>query len=400
MTVPKAPAARSAPAGPHGRGGDDDELILTNARVVTPGGVTHGHVVVREGTIAEVGAGAARVPSALDLEGDLLTPGLVELHSDNLEHHLQPRPKVQWPFLPAIMAHDAQIAGAGITTILDALRLGDDDVGSEAGHSAQLVDAIAEAGRRNMLRAEHLLHMRAELPVPDLAEAVEPFTWNPSLRLVSLMDHSPGQRQFQDIEVWKTYYRGKFGYTEAQLDTLAGDLRERAATHGARNRKALAKLCVDHYIPLASHDDTTVEHVAEAAELGVSVSEFPTTMAAARAAHRAGIATVAGAPNVVRGGSHSGNVAAQELVGADVLDSLSSDYVPVSLLHAVFVLHRQTGSGLSDLFALVSRNPARMVGLTDRGEIAPGQRADLLRVRDHADAPVVGTVWRAGRRVA
>ena len=400
MTVPKAPAARCAPAGPHGRGGDDDELILTNARVVTPGGVTHGHVVVREGTIAEVGAGAARVPSALDLEGDLLTPGLVELHSDNLEHHVQPRPKVQWPFLPAIMAHDAQIAGAGITTILDALRLGDDDVGSEAGHSAQLVDAIAEAGRRNMLRAEHLLHMRAELPVPDLAEAVEPFTWNPSLRLVSLMDHSPGQRQFQDIEVWKTYYRGKFGYTEAQLDTLAGDLRERAATHGARNRKALAKLCVDHYIPLASHDDTTVEHVAEAAELGVSVSEFPTTMAAARAAHRAGIATVAGAPNVVRGGSHSGNVAAQELVGADVLDSLSSDYVPVSLLHAVFVLHRQTGSGLSDLFALVSRNPARMVGLTDRGEIAPGQRADLLRVRDHADAPVVGTVWRAGRRVA
>lgn len=400
MTVPKAPAARSAPAGPHGRGGDDDELILTNARVVTPGGVTHGHVVVREGTIAEVGAGAARVPSALDLEGDLLTPGLVELHSDNLEHHVQPRPKVQWPFLPAIMAHDAQIAGAGITTILDALRLGDDDVGSEAGHSAQLVDAIAEAGRRNMLRAEHLLHMRAELPVPDLAEAVEPFTWNPSLRLVSLMDHSPGQRQFQDIEVWKTYYRGKFGYTEAQLDTLAGDLRERAATHGARNRKALAKLCVDHYIPLASHDDTTVEHVAEAAELGVSVSEFPTTMAAARAAHRAGIATVAGAPNVVRGGSHSGNVAAQELVGADVLDSLSSDYVPVSLLHAVFVLHRQTGSGLSDLFALVSRNPARMVGLTDRGEIAPGQRADLLRVRDHADAPVVGPVWRAGRRVA
>ena len=400
MTVPKAPAARSAPAGPHGRGGDDDELILTNARVVTPGGVTHGHVVVREGTIAEVGAGAARVPSALDLEGDLLTPGLVELHSDNLEHHVQPRPKVQWPFLPAIMAHDAQIAGAGITTILDALRLGDDDVGSEAGHSAQLVDAIAEAGRRNMLRAEHLLHMRAELPVPDLAEAVEPFTWNPSLRLVSLMDHSPGQRQFQDIEVWKTYYRGKFGYTEAQLDTLAGELRERAATHGARNRKALAKLCVDHYIPLASHDDTTVEHVAEAAELGVSVSEFPTTMAAARAAHRAGIATVAGAPNVVRGGSHSGNVAAQELVGAAVLDSMSSDYVPVSLLHAVFVLHRQTGSGLSDLFALVSRNPARMVGLTDRGEIAPGQRADLLRVRDHADAPVVGPVWRAGRRVA
>ena len=399
MTVPKAPAARSAPAGPHGRG-DDDELILTNARVVGPSGVFHGHVVVREGTIAEVGEGEARLAGAIDLDGDLLTPGLVELHSDNLEHHVQPRPKVQWPFLPAIMAHDAQIAGAGITTILDALRLGDDDVGGEAGHSAQLVDAIAEAGRRNMLRAEHLLHIRAELPVPDLAEAVEPFTWNPSLRLVSLMDHSPGQRQFQDIEVWKTYYRGKFGHTEEQLAKLAGELQDRAATHGARNRNALAKLCLDHYIPLASHDDTTVEHVNEAAELGVSVSEFPTTLTAAQAAHRAGIATVAGAPNVVRGGSHSGNVAAEELVAAAVLDSLSSDYVPVSLLHSVFVLHRKTGADLSDLFALVTRNPARMVGLTDRGEVAPGQRADLLRVRDQGDAPVVCTVWRAGRRVA
>ena len=381
----------------------DDELILTNARVVGPRGIWHGHVVVREGTIAEVGEGAACVPGAIDLDGDLLAPGLVELHSDNLEHHIQPRPKVHWPFLPALMAHDIQIAGAGITTILDALRLGDDDVGdgggSEAGPSAQLVEAIAEAGRRNMLRAEHLLHIRAELPLAGLADAIEPFTWNPSLRLVSLMDHSPGQRQFQDIDVWKGYYRGKFGYTEDQLARLAAELKERAVTHGPRNRSALAKLCVDHYIPLASHDDTTVEHVAEAAELGVSVSEFPTTLAAAEAAHRAGIATVAGAPNVVRGGSHSGNVAAEELVGADILDSLSSDYVPVSLLHSVFVLHRKTGRNLADLFALVTRNPARMVGLTDRGEIAPGQRADLLRVRDQATAPVVCTVWRAGRRV-
>ncbi len=398
MTVPKALGARTMPAGPQGHG--DDEVILTNARVVGPSGVCRGHVIVREGTIAEVGEGGTRVAGAIDLEGDLLTPGLVELHSDNLEHHVQPRPKVQWPFLPAIMAHDAQIASAGITTILDALRLGDDDIGGVAGPNAQLVDSIAQAGRDQMLRAEHLLHIRAELPVPDLAEAIEPFTWNPSLRLVSLMDHSPGQRQFQDIEVWKTYYRGKFGYTEDQLARFADDLRERAATHCARNRQALARLCVDHYIPLASHDDTTVEHVAEAAELGVSVCEFPTTVAAAQAAHRAGIATVAGAPNVVRGGSHSGNVAAEELVDAGVLDSLSSDYVPVSLLHSVFVLHRKTGESLADLFARVARNPARMVGLTDRGEIAPGQRADLLRVRDHADAPMVTAVWRAGRRVA
>lgn len=397
MTLPKVPAARGVSRGPAGR--DPDEMILTNARVVGPSSVWRGHVVIREGTLAEVGEGKTRVPGAIDLEGDLLTPGLVELHSDNVEHHIQPRPKVNWPFLPAILAHDAQIAGAGITTILDALRLGDDDVGDEADRFAQTVDVISEANRRNMLRSEHLLHLRAELPVPDLAEAVEPFTRNPSLRLVSLMDHSPGQRQFRDIEIWKTYYRGKFGYSEQQLAKLAEELRERAASHGARNRKALARLCIDHDIPLASHDDTMVDHVTEAAELGVSISEFPTTLEAAQAAHRAGLATVAGAPNVVRGGSHSGNVPAEELAGLGVLDSLSSDYVPISLLHSAIILHRKTGQDLSDLVALITRNPARLVGLSDRGEIATGQRADMLRVRDLADAPIIRTVWRAGRRV-
>jgi alpha-D-ribose 1-methylphosphonate 5-triphosphate diphosphatase len=378
-----------------------DELILTNARVVTPGGAVFGHVVVREGTIAEVGEGATRAAGAVDLDGDLLAPGLVELHSDNIERHLHPRPKVVWPRIPAIMAHDAQIAGAGITTILDAIRIGDDDV--EQGTDslfAETVGAIAEAARANMLRAEHLLHIRAEVPVPGLVEAVAPFAQDSTLRLVSLMDHSPGQRQFQDVEIWKTYYRGKFAMTEAELARFAAAQRARAAEHADANRRALAELCLQRWIPLASHDDTTLDHVAEAAQLGVTISEFPTTLIAAEAARKAGMATVAGAPNVVRGGSHSGNVAAEELVGAQLLDALSSDYVPVSLLHSVFVLAQRLDADLAQLFALVTRNPARMVGLTDRGEIAAGQRADLIRVRPHPAAPVVRSVWRAGRRVA
>jgi alpha-D-ribose 1-methylphosphonate 5-triphosphate diphosphatase len=378
-----------------------DELILTNARVVAPGGVMTGHVVVREGTIAEVAAGGTRAAGALDLEGDLLAPGLVELHSDNIERHLHPRPRVVWPRIPAIMAHDAQVAGAGITTILDAIRIGDDDVyqGTESLF-AETVGAIAEAARANMLRAEHLLHIRAEVPVPGLAETVEPFAQDSTLRLVSLMDHSPGQRQFQDIEIWKTYYRGKFAMSEAELECFAADQQARAAEHADANRRALAELCLKRWIPLASHDDTTLEHVEEAAQLGVTISEFPTTLTAAEAARKAGMATVAGAPNVVRGGSHSGNVAAEDLAQADLLDALSSDYVPVSLLHAVFELQRRLELDLARLFALVARNPARMVGLTDRGEIAAGQRADLIRVRPQPAAPVVRGVWRAGRRVA
>lgn len=380
---------------------DLDQMVLTNARLVRPDGVGDGHVVVRDGVIAEVGEGGTRVPGAIDLDGDLLAPGLVELHSDNIERHVNPRPGVAWPALPAIMAHDAQIAGAGITTILDALRIGDDDVNRNADDVfAQVVGAIAEAGRRNMLRSEHLLHIRAEVPVPGLAEVVEPFAEDMMLRLVSLMDHSPGQRQFRDIEVWKRYYRGKYGTSEDELRRFADRQQRDAAAHADANRRALAELCLARCIPLASHDDTTADHVEEAARLGVTISEFPTTAEAAHAASRAGMAIVAGAPNVVRGGSHSGNVAAAELAEAGLLDCLSSDYVPVSLLHAVFVLEQQTGADLADLFARVTRNPARMVGLTDRGELLPGQRADLIRVRRQPEAPVVRSVWRAGRRVA
>lgn len=378
-----------------------DEFVLTNARVVRPDGVVAGHVVVREGVIAEVGEGGTRVPGALDLDGDLLAPGLVELHSDNVERHLHPRPKVTWPPLPAIMAHDAQIAGAGITTILDAIRIGDDEVYPNAtGTFSEVVGVIGEAGKRNMLRAEHLLHIRAEVPVPGLAEVVEPFAEDTTLRLVSLMDHSPGQRQFRDIEIWKHYHRGKHGVSEETLERQLSEMQDRAADHSDANRRALAELCLSRWIPLASHDDTTEEHVAEAAQLGVTISEFPTTLEAAAAARRAGMATVAGAPNVVRGGSHSGNVAAIELADAGLLDALSSDYVPVALLHSIFVLHQQMGGDLADLFARVTRNPARMVGLTDRGEIVPGQRADLIRVKQQSEAPVVRSVWRAGRRVA
>jgi alpha-D-ribose 1-methylphosphonate 5-triphosphate diphosphatase len=214
------------------------------------------------------------------------------------------------------------------------------------------------------------------------------------------MDHTPGQRQFVDLTKYREYYQGKYGLSGAEIEAAMERQRDAHERHAGANRRRVVDLCRDRGIPLASHDDATPEHVAESLADGVALAEFPTTVAAARAAHGHGIAVLMGAPNLVRGGSHSGNVSARTLAEAGMLDILSSDYVPFSLLHAAFALARHLPhTGLPAAVATVTANPACAVGLDDRGSIAPGKRADLLRVRDADDAVLVRAVWRGGARV-
>jgi alpha-D-ribose 1-methylphosphonate 5-triphosphate diphosphatase len=376
--------------------------IITNARIVTAQEEFTGSLSVEGQCIDRISSGATASAAADDWEGDYLLPGLVELHTDNLEKHLMPRPKVNWPVLSAIVAHDRQIAAAGITTVLDALSVGDID--SDSVRTRTLGDCSAglrEAAAAGILRADHLLHVRLELAEESLLDLFEPFLGDERLRLVSLMDHTPGQRQWTDIGHYRTYVTGKRGWSEDKVESMLERLLERQQRFAAANRKLVIEQCGRRAIPvpLATHDDTTIAHVEEGVSEGVTISEFPTTIAAARAARERGLGIVMGAPNVVRGGSHSGNVSAAELARADLLDVLSSDYVPASLLHAAFLLQRE-GFNLPKAVATVSRNPARMIGLDDRGEIAPGMRADFIRVRMVNEVPVVLGVWKAGRKIA
>jgi alpha-D-ribose 1-methylphosphonate 5-triphosphate diphosphatase len=376
------------------------ETALGNARVVTRGEVLRGSVCVREGRIAAVDMQNGSQGSGVDLDGDYLIPGLVELHTDNFERHMMPRPKVRWPELPALFGHDAEIAAAGITTVYDALGVGDADPEAMRGQDmAPVLAAIDHANAQGLLRAEHRLHIRLELPAPNTRELFEPFADHPLVGLISLMDHTPGQRQWENIEQARIYYCGKKGWSDAKFERAVAeskDLQERNATPNRSHFVAYARA---RGIALASHDDTKLEHVDEAHAEGVTISEFPTRVEAARAAHARGLSTVMGAPNVVRGGSHSGNVAAVELARLGLLDSLSSDYVPASLLLAAFRLVPDAGFSIAQAVATVSLNPARAAGLTDRGEIAPGLRADLVQVRLIGEQPIVRAVWREGRRV-
>ena len=377
------------------------DMILTNAMVVTEDDSFAGTVVVRDGMIVAVDEGRSTAAGALDLQGDHLLPGLIELHTDNLEKHVAPRPGVRWPMRAAVFAHDAQVASAGITTVLDALTIAEArDSQIRAEMLADATSAIAAAQNEGMLRAEHFLHLRCEVAHETVIEVFEPYLGNPLLRLVSLMDHTPGQRQFVSVEKYYEYYQGRFGYSDAEMRELTERRIAAQKLHADRHRRELAALCVDRGLPTASHDDATLEHIDEAITYGMTIAEFPTTREAAEAAHRRGMAVVMGSPNVIRGGSHSGNVSANELARANLLDILSSDYVPNSLLHSAFLLRDTLGLPLTEAVAKVATNPARMLGLLDRGAIAPGKRADLVRVALAGDLPVARQVWRGGERIA
>lgn len=375
------------------------ERILTNARIVAGAAMVRGTVHVVGDRIASIDAGNSASPAAVDLQGDFLIPGLVDIHTDNLERHLEPRPRVEWPGLPALLTHDRQMAAAGVTTVFDALCIGDRHRGCARPRDALLdaLHAMQRAQRDGLLKAEHLLHLRCEVSTDAVVDTFAALVRDPFVRLVSLMDHTPGERQWQDLERWRTANRLPVG--DEELSAIFEQRRGYPAERKIAARIEVARLARDHGLPLASHDDATTDQVAEAAAVGVTISEFPTTQAAAVAARQAGMRVVMGAPNVVLGASHSGNVSARALAAARLIDGLASDYVPMSLVEACFVVHQTSGVSLPSAVAMVAAEPAAMVGLGDRGEIASGRRADLVRVRIYERMPIVTAVWRAGERV-
>ncbi|MBA2674539.1 alpha-D-ribose 1-methylphosphonate 5-triphosphate diphosphatase [Ramlibacter sp.] len=375
------------------------QRIIRNARIVANGDTFTGCAVIEGATIRAVDRGGSSIAGAEDWGGDWLLPGLVELHTDNLEKHLVPRPGVIWNAVSATVTHDAQCAAAGITTVLDSIVIGDMDQGGTRSQTYRAsIDALHACRDSGLLRVEHLLHLRCEVSAPDIVENFEAYADDALVELVSVMDHMPGQRQWRDLVKYRRYTERNGSLRDAEYERLVRERTGQQVAFATRHRAAVVAGCHARGIPLASHDDTEVEHVELAREERVAVSEFPTTVRAAEAARRAGMAIVMGGPNLVKGGSHSGNVSAAELAGLDLLDIMSSDYVPSSLVQSAFLL-RDLGWSMPKAVATVSRNPARAIGLEDRGEIAPGQRADVIRVREtEGGMPVVLGAWCRGER--
>ena len=377
------------------------DFVLANATLVLPGECVTGSVRVSGGVIADLATGRAVSAGAEDCDGAFVAPGLVELHTDNLERHIQPRPRVDWPHNAAILAHDAELASTGITTVFDAMRVGSipGGKGQYLKYARQLASELWALREEEALKISHFLHLRAEVCSETLVAEMDEFGPEDRVGIVSLMDHTPGQRQFRDMTQLEAYLKGKKGLSDDDFVEHITQLKALRETYGDHHEAEAVKAAARYGAVLASHDDTTRAQVETSYGYGIRLAEFPTTTEAAQACRDNGIAVMMGAPNLIRGGSHSGNVAAGDLARADLLDILSSDYVPAALLMAAVRLGEMWGD-IARGIATVTRTPARSVGLIDRGEIAVGQRADLIRFARRGGVPAVQAVWSRGHRVA
>lgn len=377
-----------------------NEQIYTNYRLQLPDQEMIGTLVVRDGLIADIQPGI--VSQGEQGNGNYLLPGLIELHTDNLERCISPRPGIRWPRESAGIYHDRDIAAAGITTVCDAIAIGGLTPGSpRLTDFTPIIEVVTQGQTEGKFSVDHRLHLRCELAYEHVCQIAETYIHHPLLSLLSLMDHTPGQRQFTRIDKFKEYYMGKHGVSTSQIDNLI-DLRQKEQTEYAyKHRQTLVELAQRQGICLASHDDATVEHIQEAVKDGVAIAEFPTTLEAAKEAHVQGLKILMGAPNLVLGKSHSGNISAMELVELDLVDIISSDYVPHSLLHSAFMISQRTGKPLYKAIATITINPAKAIKLDhDRGSLEIGKRADLLIVPDDGVVPRLTAVFQKGLRIA
>ena len=370
-------------------------IRLENARVVLADRIADGAAVtIEDGVISAVGSNHAPADAVVDLNGDWLLPGLVDLHCDAIEKEVEPRPGVRFPLPFAIANADRRNAACGITTVYHALSFAQDELGvRDVAMAARIVHAIHE--QRPVLLVDNRTHLRYEITDEAGAPVIAALIEAGDVELLSFMDHSPGQGQYATLDAYRDYLVKTYHKAPAEAERLARD--KLASRLDARPRvEALAATAREHGVRLASHDDDREQKVRAMAALGVTMAEFPVNLAAAREARRCGIATVFGAPNVLRGRSQSGAIRALDAVEAGVADCLCADYAPAAMLAAVFRLPQVSDLDLPSAVAMATRRPARAAGLDDRGEIAVGRRADLVAVRIVAGWPQATAAWSGG----
>lgn len=372
------------------------KTLITGARVVLPHETRDGlAVLIEDGVIAALDPADTTGAMQIDLPGRLLMPGMIDLHCDALEKEVEPRPNVHFPLDFACAQADKRNTAAGITTVFHALSFANHELGVRNNAFAAGIARAVHGWQAHAL-IDNRVHVRYEITDDTAPPVLGALIENGDAHLMSFMDHSPGQGQFRDVEAYRAYLARTYKTDDAALDDLLA--RKAEAARGAMARmEALAALARAQGVALASHDDDCPDKVAAVQSLGAVISEFPINLETAQAARAAGLSTLFGAPNILRGKSQSGNMRALDAVLAGVADCLCGDYSPAALLPSVLKLPELAGIPLPDAIALVTRNPARAAGLSDRGEIALGKRADLVAVKHPGGLPQAERVWSAGK---
>lgn len=354
-------------------------------------------LIVSEGRIESIGVSNSSVSNEINLNGLLLLPGLIDLHSDFIEKDVEPRKGVLFPMDYACQQADRRNASAGITTVFQSIAFGHETRGLRCNQrSKELVDALLAFRTRSLVDTR--IHLRYEIADDESASIIKEYIQRDQCDLLSVMDHTPEAQLYADVEALGAQ-QGDFSWKEDVPIPTLSDERKEVVKESWTRMKHLAAIARECGIPLASHDDRTRTRIELMRSLGIAISEFPISMDIAEYERANEIHIMLGAPNAIRGGSHLNWVHAQDAAECGLIDSLCSDYYPTSLLAGAFQLAKKELLSIAEATRLITANPARATGLTDRGELKTGMRADLIVVDDSGNWPVVTQSWVAGARV-
>lgn len=379
---------------------------ITNGRLILEDRVLEGYdILFADGKIAEISsAGAEDGDEIYDVDGSYVMPGIIDIHSDMIESYIQPRSTAVMDLEMGFGEAEKVLAGCGITTMFHSIsmfREGAWDVKQiRQAPQVKKLAALAARYRHQERLIRHRYHLRYEIDNLACYDDVMEMMKKGYVDLLSFMDHTPGQGQYKNLDIYRRHQpdEGR-NLTEQEFKELV-EAELQKATVTEEQLKAMAELAHELGISVASHDDDTVEKLAVNKALGVSISEFPITMEVAKEARRRGFLTVVGAPNILLGGSHSGNLSALQAIREEAADILVSDYYPQALLQAVFCLFEQEDIPVWEAVRYVTLNPAKAVGLEEKlGSLERGKAADVLVVRSRDGRPALEQVFVAGECV-
>jgi len=375
------------------------DFIINRCRAVLPECVLEdASVRVEAGRITEVAQGRS-LGTGLDARDAWLLPGLVDMHSDAIEKAVEPRPNARFPTEIAVRELDRNLAGCGITTIFHSLSFADMEDGLRSNNAAAgLIRDVARISPS--LRVDTRIHARFEVTDLGAVPHLEALVQEGMVHLLSFMDHSPGQGQYRDVASYKGYYGKVYGKSDEDLDRILARKREAHQSGVGEAIASMVGLCSAHGVSMASHDDDSPQRIDWCLREGIAMSEFPVNLATAACAREHGVLACFGAPNLARGGSQAGNLSVQKALEAGLGDILCSDYLPLALLHAVFLVDTLGLRPLAQAVAMASLTPARATGIGDIvGSIEVGKRADLLLVERRHGHPDLLRTWVGGNEV-
>lgn len=384
--------------------------LIKNGKIVTENGILEGYnLIVEEDIISKIIRSDKSVQlwdyEIIDANEGYLTPGFIDIHSDYIENMVSPRPTSIMNFGLGLKECEKILLTSGITTMYHSLSFYKDDEFSsnkeirKTENVKKLVKEINNTSNEEHL-IRHRFHARFEVDNFRDLSILEQYIKEKSVHLISFMDHTPGQGQYRDLEVYRNTLKG---YTEKKDGEIDRIIKERKGREKLtiNNMREIVNIARENNISVASHDDDTIDKLEFVKDIGMNISEFPITIDVAKKAREMGLYTIAGAPNVIIGGSHSGNLSAAEAIMEESIDILCSDYYPQALLHSIFILKDEYNQKLSDVVNMVTLNPAKALKIDKLyGSIEEGKKADLLIINeDYLERPALSKVFVDGKLV-